>query len=69
MNKSIKTTRKYEIKRVIFSNDGNFIATTGTGQDTAIQIFDANKKELIEIIDTAGVKIYYIYFNYNNLLG
>jgi WD40 repeat protein len=53
--KFIATTRKFEIKNVVFSKCGNYIATTGSGQDTVLQVYDANKLTLIESIDIAEV--------------
>jgi hypothetical protein len=58
LNKSekfIQTTRKNEIKHVVFSKCGNYVATTGTGQDTVLQVFDANKHTLIDSLDIAEV--------------
>ena len=56
MEKFIQTTRKFEIKHVIYSKCGNYVATTGTGQDTVLQVYDANKFNLIESIDIAEVR-------------
>ncbi len=52
MEKYIKSTRNYGIKHLAISKCGNFLASSGTEQDTLIQIFDVNKATLIESVDT-----------------
>lgn len=43
------------MRRIVYTADGNFVATTGTGEDTEIQIFDASKYNHIQTIDTSSV--------------
>ena len=50
-NKRIKTERKYDIKKVAITKDGFFAITSGSGQDTQIQIFDIEKSLLVKAID------------------
>ena len=50
-NKKIKTERKFDIKKVAITNDGLFAITSGSGQDTQIQIFDIEKAELVKSLD------------------
>jgi len=52
LEKCIKSTRSYEIKHLAISKCGNFLASSGSGQDTVIQIFDVNNSKMIESIDT-----------------
>lgn len=51
-NKIIKSNRKFGIKHLSISKDGNYIASSGTDQDTVIQVFDVSKCNMIESIDT-----------------
>lgn len=54
MNKTkkvIDSTRKFEIKNVTISKDGNYVFTSGTGQDTLIQIFDVSSGQNLANID------------------
>lgn len=52
MEKYIKSTRKYGIKHLAISKCGSYLASSGSDQDTLIQIFDASKGTLLESIDT-----------------
>lgn len=56
LDRKIKTDRKFEIKHVAFSKDGHFVSTTGTGQDTTVQIYSAVKSSLIETLDTNEIQ-------------
>ena len=56
LDKVIKTTRKFGIKQLAITKCGNFVASSGTDQDTVIQIFDVKKATMIESIDTGGIK-------------
>lgn len=51
LDKKIKTERKFDIKRVIITKDGGFALTSGTSQDTEIQIFDVTKAAYLHSID------------------
>jgi hypothetical protein len=55
--KFIQTTRKNEIKHVVFSKCGNYVATTGTELDTVLQVYDAIKCTLLESVDIAEVRL------------
>ena len=52
----IKTSRQYEINNLVISKDGNYVATSGTDQDTLIQIYDIKSGSLIENVDTKEIK-------------
>lgn len=52
LEKYIKSTRKFGIKHLAISNCGSYLASSGSEQDTLIQIFDVSKATLIESIDT-----------------
>lgn len=52
LDKYIKSTRNYGIKHLAISKCGSYLASSGSDQDTLIQIFDINKATLIESIDT-----------------
>ena len=52
LEKYIKSTRKFGIKHLAISNCGSYLASSGSDQDTLIQIFDVSKASLIESIDT-----------------
>jgi WD40 repeat protein len=56
VNKKIETKRKFEIRAIAISKDGNFVVTSGTGQDTVLQFYDTAKNQLIENIDTSGIE-------------
>lgn len=56
LEKKIKTLRKYEIKNIVITKDGNFIATSGTGQDTIVQIYNASNCTLVEAIDISEIQ-------------
>eukprot|EP00340_Litonotus_pictus_P004217 CAMPEP_0170513958 /NCGR_PEP_ID=MMETSP0209-20121228/531_1 /TAXON_ID=665100 ORGANISM="Litonotus pictus, Strain P1" /NCGR_SAMPLE_ID=MMETSP0209 /ASSEMBLY_ACC=CAM_ASM_000301 /LENGTH=271 /DNA_ID=CAMNT_0010797833 /DNA_START=374 /DNA_END=1189 /DNA_ORIENTATION=+ len=56
IDKKIKTERKYDIKNVAINNSGDFIATSGFGQDTNIQIFDYNQGVMIGSIDINAIE-------------
>lgn len=51
LEKTIKTKRKDDIKKVGITNDGLYAITSGAGQDTEIQIYDIQKSNLIESIN------------------
>ncbi len=51
MNKSIKTERKFDIKKVAITSDAQYVITSGSSQDTQIQIFDVSKCQLVQAID------------------
>lgn len=55
-NNKIKTMRKYEIKNVSISKDGNYVSSSGTGQDTEVQIYNVGKGNMIEKLDTGGIQ-------------
>jgi len=55
LEKVIKTTRKFGIKNLAMTKCGKFVASSGTDQDTVIQIFDVEKAQMIESIDTGGI--------------
>jgi WD40 repeat protein len=52
MDKYIKSTRKFGIKHLAISKCGTYLASSGSDQDTLIQIFDISKGTLTESIDT-----------------
>lgn len=52
---SIETKRKFEIKEVVISNDGNYVSTSGTDQDTEIQIYNIESMKLIDKLETGGI--------------
>jgi hypothetical protein len=56
MNKTVKADRKFELKNVAISRDGNYAATTGTGQDTVVQIFDVKGGNMLSSIDTNEIQ-------------
>jgi WD40 repeat protein len=49
--KKIKTERKYDIKNVAITNCGDITATSGSGQDTVVQLYNTNTCKLISKID------------------
>lgn len=51
LDKKIPTTRKSDIKKIVISNDGKSAVTSGTGQDTQIQVFDLIKYTLVKAMD------------------
>lgn len=51
LDKKIKTERKFDIKRIIITKDGGFVLTSGTSQDTEIQIFDTTKAAYLNSVD------------------
>ena len=55
LDKVIKTTRKFGIKQLAMTKCGKFVASSGTDQDTVIQIFNVDKGEMVESIDTGGI--------------
>ncbi len=55
LEKIIKTTRKFGIKQLAITKCGRYVASSGTDQDTIIQIFDVEKAQMIESIDTGGI--------------
>ena len=55
-NKVMNDDRKFEIKNVAFSKDSNYISTTGTGQDTVVQIFDVKTGKIITSLDINEIK-------------
>ena len=52
----IQTERKFEIDQIaITTKENNFLSTSGTNNDTEIQIFNTISKTLEEKIDTGGI--------------
>jgi len=52
----IQTERKFEIDQIaITTNENNFLSTSGTNNDTEIQIYNTVSKTLEEKIDTGGI--------------
>jgi len=51
LEKTIKSKRKDDIKKVGITTDGLYAITSGAGQDTEIQIYDIQKSSLIESIN------------------
>lgn len=51
VNKKIETTRKFEIRLIAISPDGNYIATSGSGQDTEVQIYECKTSKLLSSIN------------------
>lgn len=49
-NKIIHTVRNSDIEKVQFTKNGHYVITSGTGQDTTIQIYDANNGTQVESI-------------------
>ena len=52
----ISTERKFEINNIVISKDGNYISTSGNAEDTEIQIFNSNSKELVQKISTGSIR-------------
>jgi len=51
-NRCINSTRKFEINKLTISKDGNYVFTTGNGQDTQVQVFDVKTGVNLDNIDT-----------------
>lgn len=49
--KMIKSDHIFEINQIVYSKDGNYIATTGVNQDTTINIYNAYNLTRIESLD------------------
>ena len=47
----IKSDHIFEINQIVYSKDGNYIATTGVNQDTTINIYNAYNLTRIESLD------------------
>lgn len=56
LNDLISTERKFEINNILISKDGNFISTSGNAEDTEIQIYNSNSKELVQKISTGSIR-------------
>ena len=55
LDKVIKSSHKFGIKQLAMTKCGKFVASSGTDQDTLIQIFDVEKGCPLESIDTGGI--------------
>lgn len=56
IEKIIGTQRKYDIQNVAITNDGNYVATSGSGQDTTIQIYSYMTGKIIGNIDINAIQ-------------
>lgn len=56
IEKTIQTTRKYEINNVTISRDGNYVATSGNDQDTLLQFYEVRSGKEVGNIDTNELK-------------
>jgi hypothetical protein len=54
-NAIINTTRKYEIKNISIRKDGKYVITSGTDQDTEIQIYNTKTLKLVDKMETGGI--------------
>lgn len=54
-NKSITTQRPYEINSIVMNHSGDMICTSGTDDDTEIQIYNSNSLERIFKQSTGGI--------------
>ena len=69
-NKLISTQRPYEINSIVMSKNGDMICTSGTNDDTEIQIYDSKTLEKIFTQSTGGIHNFQILMgpNDNDLL-
>ena len=69
-NKLISTQRPYEINSIVMSENGDMISTSGTNDDTEIQIYDSKTLEKIFTQSTGGIHNFQILMgpNDNDLL-
>lgn len=55
IDKQIPTKRKFEIKYVSITKDGLHVSTSGTDQDTEVQVYNTKTMKMIEKIETGGI--------------
>ena len=53
--KQIPTKRKFEIKYVAITKDGSHVSTSGTDQDTEVQVYNTKTMKMVEKIETGGI--------------
>ena len=51
----INTSRKFEIKNVSIRKDGKYVITSGTDQDTEIQVYETKTLKLVDKMETGGI--------------
>jgi len=61
--KAIKSDHEFEINHVVYSRNGNYIATTGVNNDTKVNIYDGNNMKKIEAIDINELQNIHISFS------
>ena len=54
-NAIINTSRKFEIKNISIRKDGKYVITSGTDQDTEIQIYNTKTLKLVDKMETGGI--------------
>ena len=54
-NAIINTSRKFEIKNISIRKDGKYVITSGTDQDTEIQIYNTKTLKLVDKMGTGGI--------------
>lgn len=61
--KAIKSDHTFEINHVVYSKDGNYIATTGVNNDTTVNIYNAHNLNKIEAVDINELQNIHINFS------
>lgn len=56
LEKKVHTERKFDIKNISISSDGDIVASSGFGQDTEVQIYSYSQSKLIGAIDINGIE-------------
>ena len=54
--KVLKSDQKYEVRKVLFTRDGSYLATSGVIQDTKIHIYNGTTLQKLASIDINKVK-------------
>ena len=54
--KVLKSDQKYEIRKVLYTRDGGYLATCGIIQDTKIHIYSGATLQKLQTIDINKVK-------------